>query len=102
MKKLTRRRVLTIAAAAAVVPRLGAAATPARWEGAALGSRATIILYHPDASIAREAIRQSVAEIERLERIFSLYRNDSALSRLNRDGALVIRQPTWCDSCQKP
>ena len=93
MKKLRRRRVLSIAAAAAVVPRWVSAATPVRWEGAALGTRATIVLHHPDETIAGEAIRQSVAEIERLERIFSLYRNDSALSRLNRNGALTDPPP---------
>ena len=91
---LSRRRVLTIAAAAAGAPALqglGAAAPlpPLRvWNGVALGARATIRIAHPDAALADRLIVRSTAEIERLEAIFSLYRPDSALSRLNRDGYL--------------
>lgn len=60
-----------------------------QWQGTALGARANMTLYHPDADAARAAIGQARAEIERLERIFSLYRAGSALSRLNRDGVLT-------------
>jgi len=38
--------------------------------------------------VARNAVRTCLAEIARLEREFSLYRAESALSRLNRDGQL--------------
>ncbi|MCP4249249.1 MAG: FAD:protein FMN transferase [bacterium] len=65
-----------------------AAVKPVRWRGVALGARATMILYHPNPAFAREVIETNVAEIERLEQVFSLYRMDSALSRLNRDGEL--------------
>lgn len=82
----TRRRVLTILAGAAALPMLGtvASATPARWQGIALGAEAQIILDHPN---AEALLAQAVAEIDRLEGIFSLHR-DSELTRLNRDGTL--------------
>lgn len=97
---LNRRRFLTIAAAAAALPVAGQAgggqvggvqagggqvgglhvAT-----GVALGAKVTLRLSHPDApAIAARAM----AEIDRLENIFSLYRPGSALVRLNADGAL--------------
>lgn len=85
--RLTRRRLIAISAAAAVLPAVARARPPARvWTGQALGARASVRLDHPDApAIAARAL----AEIERLESILSLYRADSALSRLNRDGRLA-------------
>ncbi|MFV0384559.1 FAD:protein FMN transferase [Paracoccus sp. (in: a-proteobacteria)] len=82
---LTRRRFLTIAAAALAPMRLHAA--PLHVEtGIALGARVTLRLSHPDApAIASRAM----AEIQRLERMFSLYLPDSALVRLNRTGVLT-------------
>ncbi|NIR60638.1 MAG: FAD:protein FMN transferase, partial [Gammaproteobacteria bacterium] len=58
------------------------------WSGAALGAPARIILHHPERAQARAAVAACLAEIERLETEFSLYRPDSALRRLNRDGRL--------------
>lgn len=85
---ISRRRVLTILAGAAALPVLGtkAQANVARWQGIALGANAQIVLDHPDADAL---IARAVAEIQRLENIFSLYRADSQLSRLNRDGGLA-------------
>lgn len=84
----TRRRFIAIVgavAAAALVPRVGsAAARPHLWRGVALGAGASIQLLHPDASEARRIIEPAVAEIERLEMIFSLYRAGSAVTTLNR------------------
>lgn len=84
---ITRRRVLTILAGAAVLPVLGARASTSvsEWNGIALGANARIILDHPD---AERLIASAVDEIHRLEGIFSLYQKDSELSRLNRDGVL--------------
>ncbi len=83
----SRRRVLTILAGAAALPLLGekAKADVARWRGIALGANAQIVLDHPNADAL---IARAVAEIHRLENIFSLYRADSQISRLNRDGRL--------------
>ena len=90
----TRRRFLAIAAAAAGLPfaalRAGAETAPLhRWSGIALGAAAEIVLYDPDATRARRLIARCVAEIDRLEDVFSLYRPESAVSRLNRDGRLA-------------
>ena len=84
---MNRRRFLTITAGFA-----GAAALPLRaaeirqWQGTALGAGATIAMDHPQAD---RLIAMARAEIDRLEGIFSLYRADSALARLNRDGRLA-------------
>lgn len=97
---ITRRRALLIAGAACGVPHLPWRAAGAlahatepglplhRWRGEALGARATILLQGMDPRRTEELIRRCVAEIARLENIFSLHRPASALSRLNRDGAL--------------
>lgn len=85
MRALTRRRFLSISAAAVVAGSPAGAAPVRQFHGTALGAKATITLAHPDAAaIARRAF----AEIDRLEDIFSLYRAGSALSRLNRTGRL--------------
>ena len=90
----TRRRFIAIAAAAAGLPlaAVGARAETAhlhRWSGIALGAAAEIVLSDPDAAHARRLIARCVAEIDRLEDVFSLYRSESALSRLNKDGRLA-------------
>ena len=90
----TRRRFLAIAAAATGLPfaALRAGAETAhlhRWSGIALGAAAEIVLYDPNAARARRLIARCVAEIDRLEDMFSLYRPESAISRLNRDGRLA-------------
>jgi thiamine biosynthesis lipoprotein len=90
----TRRRFIAIAAVAAsgaAFARAGSAASQLHtWRGVALGAEASIRLAHPDGDEARRLIDACVAEIARLERIFSLYRTDSALSRLNADGRLEL------------
>jgi thiamine biosynthesis lipoprotein len=83
----TRRRFLTILAGAALLPNLASAT--ASWRGIALGANAQIILEHPDADAL---IASAVTEIDRLESLFSLYR-DSQLARLNRNGRLVDPAP---------
>ncbi len=83
----TRRRFLTIFAGAAALPALGLRASdaPAQWRGIALGAEAQIVLDHPN---AEQLIALAVDEIHRLEAIFSLYKTDSQLARLNADGVL--------------
>lgn len=90
LPNLTRRRFVTIAAAALVLPG-GATARPRRfeWQGSALGAQAKIVLYHPDARAAEAAITACLAEISRLEDQFSLYRPGSALLQLNSAGQLA-------------
>ncbi len=90
----TRRRFIAIAAAVAGLPLAalpaGAAQAPLhRWSGIALGAKAEIALHDPDAARARRLIAACVAEIDRLEDVFSLYRPESAICRLNRAGRLA-------------
>jgi thiamine biosynthesis lipoprotein len=89
---LGRRRLLIAGAAGGLGLMAGdarSAPLPAwRWQGSALGGESTILLAHPDRAAAGRAIAACRAEIARLERVFSLYRTDSALSQLNREGRL--------------
>ncbi|MDO5605777.1 MAG: FAD:protein FMN transferase [Paracoccus sp. (in: a-proteobacteria)] len=86
---MNRRRFLTISAglalSSALLPGMARATRIAQWHGTALGAGATIALDYPRGA---ELAARAWAEIDRLESIFSLYRADSALSRLNRDGRL--------------
>lgn len=90
----TRRRFLTIAAACALAPG-GLRAAPVHVETAvALGARVTLRLQHPDAPALAAA---ALAEIRRLETVFSLYDPDSALARLNASGRLDLPPPELLD-----
>ncbi|WP_420412148.1 FAD:protein FMN transferase [Roseibium sp.] len=91
--KLSRRRFLKISAASASAVALfpgAAAAAPTihRWTGIALGAGAEINLVHNDAHEAKSLFGEIELEIARLENIFSLYKSESELSRLNRQGLL--------------
>ncbi|WP_386628628.1 FAD:protein FMN transferase [Sulfitobacter geojensis] len=83
----TRRRFLTINAAALAFPGKSLAAPVYTWQGIALGARATLRLSHPDAKAISARV---AAEITRLEDIFSLYRPNSSLMQLNRAGQLHL------------
>ncbi|MCB1342209.1 MAG: FAD:protein FMN transferase [Pseudooceanicola sp.] len=84
---LTRRRFLTIASASCLAASPGLAGARFHvWEGVALGARARIVLDHPEAP---RIVARAVTEIDRLESVFSLYRPQSELSRLNRHGRLA-------------
>jgi len=96
MSAFTRRRFIGISAAAsglALLPFGTAHAEAVRWRGVALGAPAEMVLHHPDRDAAHRLVARSVAELARLERIFSLYRADSALSRLNAQGFLADPPP---------
>lgn len=66
----------------------GASADTTVWRGIALGADAELRIIHPDAAFAQDMVTRSMGELRRLEKTFSLYQPDSALSRLNRDGFL--------------
>lgn len=89
---IKRRRFLVVAASCGAAFGSAAQAMPAAttsvWRGVAMGALASITIAHPDRGAAQALIARSVDEIERLERVFSLYRPDSALSRLNAAGEL--------------
>ncbi len=64
-----------------------------RWRGSALGAEARIDFWLDDPARAARLTGLCLAEIDRLERIFSLQRGDSALSTLNREGRLLRPPP---------
>jgi thiamine biosynthesis lipoprotein len=93
--QLTRRRVIRIMAAAAGLPltiaAVRATAPPGQmfhWQGEVLDAVSELTLWHTDAALCRRTILKVEAEIARYERIFSLYRPDSEISRLNAAGEL--------------
>ncbi len=87
---LHRRRFIMISASAAALPFASFAATPvAAWRGAALGAEASLRLVGLDDARAAPLIAAARDEMARMEAIFSLHRPDSALSRLNGEGALA-------------
>ncbi|MGB8275095.1 MAG: FAD:protein FMN transferase [Alphaproteobacteria bacterium] len=59
-----------------------------RWQGTVMGTEAEIVLALGDEATARAVIAAADAEAERLERIFSLFREDSEIVRLNAHGHL--------------
>ena len=92
---IPRRRVLRILAAGMAVPlgvlglrQLQGAAAPVRWHGEVLGAVSAMTIWHPNPRVAERAVARLLNEIDRLEGIFSLYRNTSEIAQLNRDGAL--------------
>ena len=101
MPKLSRRRFIAvtgIAAGLVLSSRWSRAEQgPVRWQGTAMGAEASITLYHPDPAVARAVIESALAEIGRVEAVFSLFRRDSALVRLNRDGRLDPAPPPLLD-----
>ena len=91
----TRRRAIGITAAAAgltLVPVGGTAPAEASlvtWQGHAMGALASLRINHTDRRVAERLVQRAVSEVRRLERIFSLYHDDSPLAVLNRTGVLL-------------
>lgn len=95
---VTRRRFLRVCAVAALgagLPTLASAGTLRRYSasGTLLGASAEIQLYATDPETARAATSACFAEAQRLERIFSLQHEASALVALNRHGVLAEPPP---------
>ncbi len=104
MTFLSRRRFLTISAACAALPKITGAAPSAHWNGVALGAPASLRLEGLTYAQAAPIIAAVETELERLENIFSLYRPQSQLSRLNANGVLrapapeLLRTMSLCSS----
>ena len=81
---LSRRRFLTISAAALVPP---INANAASWSGVAFGADVSLTIRAPSEE-AEQALSQARQIIEEIEALFSLYRPESALTQLNRTGQL--------------
>lgn len=89
----TRRRFIHIMAASSAALATGSvlagpSVEPVNWQGIALGADAQMQLLHPDRAHAEKLVQLAVAEVHRLEALFSLHRDDSMLVRLNREGRL--------------
>ena len=96
----TRRRALRIVAALVGLPLMiaGVRATAPKgqlfsWHGEVLDAVSELTLWHTDAAFAQATILKVRREIVRFERIFSLYRADSEISRLNETGRLTKPSP---------
>lgn len=74
---------------------------PTVWRGVALGGQTQIILYHEDAKAAATILAKCRAEISRLENLFSLYRKNSQINKLNRDGVIANPDFDMLDLCSK-
>ncbi len=73
-----------------------AAAPPGQlfgWQGEVLGALSELTLWHTEAAVAQRTILRIRGEIARYEDIFSLYRQDSEISRLNAAGTLHKPSP---------
>ncbi len=94
-RTLSRRRFVRISAVAAGLGLFPwdrpafAEVPPVTWRGTMMGAVATVEIHHGDRNEAQRLISAACAEARRLERLFSLYLEDSALAELNRTGILV-------------
>ena len=57
----------------------------------ALGTKISLAAYHEDEANAKRAVAAAFKAVDQIEEVLSLYRPESQLCRLNREG--VIRQP---------
>ncbi len=60
----------------------------AEWVGtteALMGTRITVRLWHEDKEAGEAAVRAAIAEIDRIERLMSTYKEDSLISAINRE-----------------
>jgi thiamine biosynthesis lipoprotein len=96
---MNRRRFLAVLGGAGGLAALGATALAPRGlarterRSRALGAQVSISALHEDRRVADAAIADAFAELERVEAVMSLYRPESQLSRLNREGALPDPHP---------
>lgn len=68
---------------------------PLRWRGYTLGAEGQFTLYTDNRTEASSILEACFAEIQRLEKCFSLYDARSELSRLNRHGRLDDPSDDW-------
>lgn len=91
MSDLNRRRFLSIVAASVALPAMAATPSVAQWRGRAMGAKVSMKIAGIDDTTAAPIFAAVEQELMRLEGIFSLYRTDSEITRLNLDG--VLRAP---------
>lgn len=87
IRKLRRGATGAVAAALALAP---AASTQAEWHGDAIdlmGTRVSVELWHDDTAAGEALVERVLDEYRRVDSVMSTYRDDSAVSRVNRDAA---------------
>ena len=100
MRQINRRRFLVLAAGTAagagggwsLARSRGGWATVTR-RAKALGSEVSLTVRHPQIAVAERAIAAAFDELALVERLMSIYRPDSELSRLNEGGELRNPHP---------
>ena len=94
-KRPSRRRFLTLATGTCGALLLARKRHPSlrliSRESQALGTHVAMTVLHSDERVGHAALDAAFAELERVESVMSLYRPESQISRLNRDG--VIEKP---------
>lgn len=98
--RLARRRLLQGALALGAALPLGRDAAPAtlhRRAGHAFGTTVAVSVAAADPRHAGHALDAAFAEIRAVERVASLFRPDSEVARLNRDGRLDSPSPALLD-----
>ena len=102
LNKNTRRRFLKIIGLASIGAISGTALVKltkadilkkVTWQGIALGSPAEITIYHPNQKEAEDILSESHKKLVQLENLFSLYKEDSQLSMLNKNGYVENPHP---------
>ena len=95
MSDLNRRRFLSIVAASVALPAMAATSSVAHWNGRAMGAKVSMKIAGVDDATAAPIFAAVEQELMRLEGIFSLYRTDSEITRLNLDGFLRAPAPEF-------
>jgi thiamine biosynthesis lipoprotein len=97
---MNRRKMISASlglGALAATARLGAFAAsdpaqdlkPYKLSGHALGTSVSLLVLHADADRAQAALADALAEVQAVDALMSLYRDDSPLVELNRTGVLT-------------
>lgn len=86
--RMGRRRFLALSASALGLAGSSRPAPPVRWSGFALGAQVSLTIRAPERQ-ARDAIDAALVQLDRLEKAFSLYRDDSEIVQLNVRGSLA-------------
>ena len=65
--------------------------------GIAFGTTVSLRVLHDDGRVARDALRAAMMALHDIDRLMSLYRRDSQLSRLNRESELHGPDPRFVE-----
>ncbi|MEO1826248.1 MAG: FAD:protein FMN transferase [Roseibacillus sp.] len=104
---MNRRRCLSLLSATSAASLLGNGCQRVvreevtRWRGVLFNSDVDMAVHAMPPAVAEPLIRNCELEMQRLEKLFSLYLPDSPLSRLNRTGRLDNPPPELVDLVRK-